>query len=501
MKNNVIKVSLLGKDVGRLVWDGTKGCAIFKFDPEFASSGPDICPVLYPKGGLERESGRPLAGLRDKAYAGLPPFIADSLPDLWGRKVYKAWLDRSGVSQDELTPVDYLQFVGKRSIGALEFEPELSAPDETRAIEMEKLVAVSKDIETDRYDFRLSAYEDDVINLLYKLGTSAGGKRPKAIIAIDYATKEIRSGQIPLPENFVYCIIKFNVADDFPFTKVEAAYYKMATASGITMMPSSLIDIAGEQHFITERFDRKAGGAKVFTQTLAAVNPSASSYEDLFRTARKLGIPQKEIDELFARAAFNFLAGNVDDHNKNFSFLMDGSGLWHISPAYDMTFTVELGNELQNYHFLPLMGKVKNISDKDLLEFARINDVRSPEKILGKVKRATEKFPSFAEECGVDAFTVKRINDYLQHLRGEETEKPFSKVEPFTLNGHSVEEVNLTRSPDGTFRLSANIDGETRRRFFKKNSDTAKDILLKGGIYMSSEDKNKLATLLVAKTD
>lgn len=501
MKSNVIKVSLSGENVGRLVWDGTKGCAIFKFDPEFASTGPDICPVLYPKGGLERESGRPLAGFRDKAYAGLPPFIADSLPDLWGRKVYKAWLDKGGVNQDELTPVDYLQFVGRRSIGALEFEPELSAPDETKAIELEKLVAVSKDIEADRYDFRLSAYEDDVINLLYKLGTSAGGKRPKAIIAIDYATKEIRSGQIPLPDNFIYCIIKFNVADDFPFTKVEAAYYRMATAAGITMMPSSLIEIGGEQHFITERFDRKAGGAKLFTQTLSAVDPSASSYEDLFRTARKLGVPQKEIDELFARTAFNFLAGNVDDHNKNFSFLMDGNGLWHISPAYDMTFTVELGNELQNYHFLPLMGKVKNITDKDLLEFARMNDVRSPDRILEKVKSAIEEFPSFAGECGVDTLTAKRINDYLQRLLGKETEKSISKVEPSTLNGHAVEEISLTRSPDGTFRLSAKIDGEPRRKFFKKNSEAAKDILLKGGVYMSSEDKKKLATLLLAEVD
>ena len=194
-------VSLFGDIVGQLVWDSTRGCAIFKFDPAFASAGPDICPVLYPKNGIERESGRPMAGFKDKAYSGLPPFIADSLPDLWGWKVYKAWLDKGGVNQDDLTPADYLQFVGKRSMGALEFEPELPAPDETRAIEMDKLVAVSKDLEADRFDFRLSLYEDNVINLLYKLGTSAGGKRPKAIIAIDYATKEIRSGQIPLPDN------------------------------------------------------------------------------------------------------------------------------------------------------------------------------------------------------------------------------------------------------------------------------------------------------------
>ena len=501
MKNNIIKVSLSGKDVGRLVWDGAKGCAIFKFDPEFASTGPDICPVLYPKGGPERTSGRPLAGFRDKTYAGLPPFIADSLPDLWGRKVYKAWLDKGGVNQDELTPVDYLQFVGKRSMGALEFEPELSAPDETKAIELEKLVAVSRDIESDRYDFRLSAYGDDVMNLLYKLGTSAGGKRPKAIIAVDCATGEIRSGQIPLPDNFVYCIIKFNVADDFPFTKVEAAYYRMATAAGITMMPSSLIEIGGERHFVTERFDRKAGGAKVFTQTLAAVNPSASNYEELFRTARKLEVPQKEIDELFARTAFNFLAGNVDDHNKNFSFLMDEGGLWHISPAYDMTFTVELGNELQNYHFLSLTGKVKSISDEDLLEFAQMNDVRNPDKILQQVKCAIEKFPSFAEECGIDALTAKRINDYLQHLLGKDVRKAVSAVEPFTLDGHAVGDVSLTRSPDGTFRLDAKIDGKPCRKFFKKNSATARAILLKGGVYMPANDKKRLAALLLPESE
>ena len=187
----------------------------------------------------------------------------------------------------------------------------------------------------------------------------------------------------------------------------------MAVDAGINMMPSSLIDIAGERHFITERFDRKAGGAKIFTQTLFAVNPSASSYEDLFRTARTLGVPQKEINELFARTAFNFLAGNVDDHNKNFSFLMDGEGRWHISPAYDMTFTVEPGNELQNYHFLPLMGKVKGITDDDLLEFARLNDVNCPGKIMQKVKDAVMKFPAYADECGIDPLTTKRINDYL----------------------------------------------------------------------------------------
>ena len=166
-----------------------------------------------------------------------------------------------------------------------------------------------------------------------------------------------------------------------------------------------------------------------------------------------------------------------------------------------MTFTVELGNELQNYHFLPLMGKVKNITDKDLLEFARMNDVRSPDKILEKVKSAIEEFPSFAGECGVGPLTAKRINDYLQRLLGKETETSVSKVEPFTLNGHAVEEISLTRSPDGTFRLSAKIDGEPRRKFFKKNSEAAKDILQKGGVYMSTEDKKKLATLLLTEMD
>lgn len=95
-------------------------------------------------------------------------------------------------------------------------------------------------------------------------------------------------------------------------------YYDMALACGIKMMPSRLITIDGRSHFITERFER-AGNEKLHIQTLAAMSPDADCYEVLMKTARLLRIPDNELADIFRIAAFNVLAANVDDHNKNFS--------------------------------------------------------------------------------------------------------------------------------------------------------------------------------------
>jgi serine/threonine-protein kinase HipA len=168
------------------------------------------------------------------------------------------------------------------------------------------------------------------------------------------------------------------------------------------MMPSRLIEIEGRQHFLTQRFDRE-NGKKVHIQTLAAMNPLADSYEDLFSVCRQLRLPANEITEQYRRMVFNVLAGNVDDHTKNFSFMMREDGIWHVTPAYDLTFTIDLhAPAYVNRHSMTIGGKNDNITYTDLIEFARANDIKNAEAIISDVQNAIDHFTEFAYTAGLN---------------------------------------------------------------------------------------------------
>jgi serine/threonine-protein kinase HipA len=178
------------------------------------------------------------------------------------------------------------------------------------------------------------------------------------------------------------------------------------------MMPSRLIEVEGISHFLTERFDRRAG-EKVFTQTLAAVNPEAYCYEDLFSTCRQLSIPQDELNELFLRMVFNILSNNTDDHAKNFSFIMEKDGSWHLSPAYDLCFILKTATAPEKRHEFSVRGKFEDITTADLLAFAAQNDIKNPAKYIEKVKEALKSFRSLASANGVAPLFIGIIESRL----------------------------------------------------------------------------------------
>ena len=200
--------------------------------------------------------------------------------------------------------------------------------------------------------------------------------------------------------------------------ETEKTWYDMATAAGITMMPSKLIEVEGTKHFLTERFDRR-DGEKIFTQTLAAINPEADTYEGLFETCRLLSIPKVEQNELFLRTVFNVLSNNTDDHAKNFSFIMDRDGSWHLSPAYDMCFILKNGTAAQKAHVFSIRGKHEDITDTDLKEFAIRNDIKNPAKYIAKVRKALSDFDNLATANGIAPFLARLMRDRLRELSPE----------------------------------------------------------------------------------
>ncbi len=497
MLNNIIKVILWGDEVGTLYWDAAKGCSVFSFNDRFVSKNLNVSPIVAPivNGNVIRKS---FLGNKDKVYQGLPEFLADSLPDHWGNLIFEQWAKQNNVSLRDLTPVDKLCFIGSRAMGAFEFQPETNIGTFDNQIQLDSLYKLARKIFLEREDVKIESDEPLTLQGLYEVGTSAGGKHPKAIIAIDKNTGDIRSGQVILPEDYEYYILKFAESDDFPFTNIEMTYYKMALAAGINIMPSKLISVEGREHFLTQRYDR-IDGKKVFVQTLAAISPDASSYESLFEVARYIGVSSAEQAELFRRLVFNIFAGNVDDHQKNFSFSMDENGSWHITPAYDVTFTTNLnGPVYERVHTMSVCGKTNDITQDELLYFAKSNGIKNAKSIIEDVATSVSTFYKSAIDCGVSVYWADKIEEYLRIIMPAEytsgmTNYIPSFIEPFvTENGVTVSDVKFHETERHDIVLYATINEVSRKHTFYKNSDQAAAISKYGANHIPEQMQKAL---------
>jgi len=488
MEKNIISVHLWDEEVGRLYWSDAHKCAVFSYNPSFVSHGLDIAPLTH---SIKDAADRPFFGNKDRLYDGLPEFIADSLPDRWGSLVFERWAEENGIRRSDITPVDKLGFIGKRGMGALEFVPAVDMNNDMKEdLNLESLYRLALKIFVERKQAYISPEKSLTMQSLYDVGTSAGGQYPKAILAINKQAREIRSGQIMQGDGFDYYILKFADGNRYPNAEIEQTYYDMALEAGIDMMPSQLICCDG-CHFLTKRFDRE-NGTKVFTQTLAAINPEAESYADLFYTARRLNIPVSEHTELYRRMVFNWMSANIDDHSKNFSFMLSKTDGWHITPAYDLTFTTNLdGMSLANHHEMSVLGKTSGITIDDLQKFAELNNIKNPMTIIEKVSDAVSKFRKFAQNNNVPEYWIDRIEEHLSHLVLSSSSASMKRYEPMTVDdyqteGKDIKNISLKENAKYEYVLTADIYGKHRRKIFKSGSEENKAIRDKGGVKMSA---------------
>ena len=499
MQNNIVKVIIWGKEVGSLFWDERRKRAVFNYHPDFVKGGLDIAPlsasIRNPRNKL------PFYGMpNDDIYSGLPAFVADSLPGRWGNAVFNAWASVNHIRASEITAVDKLSFIGKRSMGALEFEPAHEF-DKERNFHLAELYDKAMEILRGREDVTVAG-EDLTLEALYEVGTSAGGNHSKAVIAINETTGDIRSGQIMLPEGYKYYLLKFAESRYYPLTEVEMAYADMAQAAGIDMMPCRLVEVGGERHFLTERYDRK-NGQKVHTQSLAAMNPDATSYEQLMEVCVNLSLPYEEREETFRRAVFNVLTTNVDAHIRNFEFMMEQGGKWHITPAFDLTFSCfNPNNKLDEYHYLSMNGKRTGITDEDMVSFARVAKIDNPNRIIRQCVEVVKGFRDFAARYD--------ISDYWQDV----IEGHFAKMNPGLLSelhlykpstfdfvietyGIKVQNAHWEEMGNGAKRLTALLDGEEYKATVSPKSQRGKAMVADGGTKMGMEQLKKWVEALI----
>lgn len=412
----LVDVKIWGRLIGTLAWDNAMNMGVFEFANEFRYNGWDVAPLTMPLAISNRPFTFP--GNRTECFKGLPGLIADSLPDSFGDQIITEWFVRQGVPVEQITPLERLCYMGRRGMGALEYEPCKSAPqlDESTEIYIGELTRLAEDIFVRRERFRQQMFQEgsNILDIL-RVGTSAGGAKPKAIIAYNEDTNEVRSGQVKAPEGFGYWLLKFdgvtysehNSVTENPkgIGNIEYAYYKMALDCGIEMAESRLLTEGNSHHFMTRRFDRDADGNKIHMQTVAGLvhldRDQRHSYEEIFAIIRKLNLPMQSSIQLFRRMVFNVVAHNNDDHTKNFAFLMDQEGTWSMAPAYDLCYAYKAGGRWIGQHQLSLNGKQDDFTKEDLMAVGENMGIRQCKEIVEEIVEVVSHWRGYASDCGV----------------------------------------------------------------------------------------------------
>ena len=427
----IAAVNLWGRRIGAVSLAEGADVATFAYEPAFLRSQIEVAPLFMPLS----DRIYSFSGLNPESFYGLPGMLADALPDRYGHTLINAWLATQGRTPDSADAVERLCYMASRGMGALEFTP--AAGPRTRKSErvhIETLVELASEVLTNRNTLQVSFGDPDKADALREIlqvGASAGGARAKAIIAWNPATNEVRSGQVDAGDGFGYWLLKFDgvsdnrdrgLADPQGFGAVEFAYSEMAKAAGITMTDCRLLPEGGRRHFMTRRFDRTETGGKLHMQSLAALahydycSPDSYTYEQAFQVMRQLSLPMDQMEELFRRMTFNVVARNQDDHVKNIAFLMDRNGVWSLSPAYDVTWALDLTNQWLRQHQMSVNGRRKDISRADLeacAATASINATRA-RAIIDEVVATVADWPRFAEAAEVDDFMRRSIDPSLK---------------------------------------------------------------------------------------
>ncbi|HAS6020283.1 TPA: type II toxin-antitoxin system HipA family toxin [Vibrio vulnificus] len=426
--------------VGAVSFDTEKGLGSFEYDPSFVKKGVELSPIKMP---LSNRIYR-FPELDFNTFKGLPGLIADSLPDDFGNAVLNAWVASQGRSPSDITPLQRLQYTGKRGMGALEYAPatKLRSLNASQQVEIQSLVSIAQEILDSRGNFEVELKQNgqddrEAMMSLLSVGMSAGGARPKAVLAFNEDFTQVRSGQTNVPSGFTHYLMKFDgvsehnknqetFGDPLGYGAMEFVYHLMANKCGVDMMPCRLLHEGNRRHFITQRFDR-IKNSKVHVQTLNGLahidykKPGSFSYAELFGIARQLKLSAVDAEQLFKRMTFNIIARNHDDHSKNFAFMLKQDRLkkdkWSLAPAYDLAYSYKPGSKWVNSHWMSLNGKRDNFTRSDFYSLEKLSPIFNKRKIDDIIDTTIEHVSTWrqlAEEWDVPKTLIDEIQENLR---------------------------------------------------------------------------------------
>ena len=369
MKDKKLEVYYKGKPVGVLAEMKDKRIA-FRYSDDWLKAGFSVSPFSLP---LKDEVFVPKPASREY-FHGLFGVFADSLPDAWGELLLDRYLEKHGVRG--ISVLERLAYVGENGMGALEYYPPTPADFRNADMDYDLLARECTEI--------LSSRPSDKLDILFGLGGSSGGTRPKIL----------------LEEDGRDWIVKFPSSRDPAFCgRREYDYAVCAGKCGIQMAETALIPSRiCDGYFKTERFDRQDGN-KIFCVTFAGLleadyrAPSCdySTYMKLVSILTKGN--KNQLRQMYRLMCFNILTHNQDDHAKNFSFLYDENRGWYLAPAYDLTYSDTYFGE----HTTSVSWKGKNFTENDLISVGVQAGLKKAEcrSILQEIAEKTEDLDQY----------------------------------------------------------------------------------------------------------
>lgn len=434
-----MKAKLYDVEIGEIIL--VNGVPHFIFSQEYFDSHLNINPILFPKEKYCLFAGKPISFRNlSETFYGLPGFIADCLPDKFGNDLVVEWLKLQNRAPSSLNIIERLSYVGNRAIGAIEFEPsqeerDIGNIDIPSIFDIVELVLSKKTSLNEQMEKNKISRHN--VEQIISIGTSAGGARAKAIIAIDKNNKVISGTNNTNPE-FTNYLIKFDSAlnsdkeekDGSGHTNVEFAYYNMSKDCGINMSECHLLKQDKMYHFLTKRFDRYVEDGqvkKLHMITLCGILhkdfnvPRCVDYKDVFDVIDKIVPPEyvkQDKEEMFKRLVFNIFARNQDDHTKNTAFTLDARGTWRLSPFYDVTFAFNPNGQWTSKHQMSVLSYFDNkeITNNVLLELGKQVGL-DKQFCLSQIK-LTENVLKNARKYFLDAHVGQdRIDKMMKYLR------------------------------------------------------------------------------------
>lgn len=421
-KIDTLNVNIFNENIGKIAFDVERNRSFFQYNKEFLYTNryKNIFPFLIKR----INQVQIFSEYNSKTFKGLPPMIADSLPDDFGNRIFNEWMKSIGKKIGDMSPVEQLSYLSDRGMGALEYTPAKILPN-TETVNINDITKILKEILDVKKDMKNLKLNDLGLLNIFKLGTSAGGARAKVIVSENKEDNTLIPGDITSSEDYNHYLVKLNMdSDSYNREKVEFSYYQMALEAGIHMMPSKIID---NKHFATLRFDRQNGRKQhVLTVTgisgLDYLDKDSSSYENVFEVAHQINVPSGDIDKLFRRMVFNFAFHNIDDHLKNHSFIYNEKlDKWNLTPAYDVNYSLDALNKwVGAQHSLSLNKKRINITKKDLIELGEKYSVYNPEKIIKEVLAVESKWNIIAAKNKIPSVVIESIAEDFKSFNSKE---------------------------------------------------------------------------------
>jgi serine/threonine-protein kinase HipA len=354
--------------------------------------------------------------LRSQAYGGFPDYqhrlpglIADALPDGWGLLLMDRVFRKRGISP---TPLDRLAFIGERALGALSFAPPAAEELPLADLQLLELAWESQQV--------LAGKDTDTLLALVLTGGSPQGARPKALVHYDSVGERISTLPAAGGEPWM---VKFQARGEHKeVCAIENLYAQLARECELEMPATQFFDLDAKlAGFGVARFDIE-DGKRVPIHTLAGllhadIRVPSTDYTTFLRATRMLTRDAREVQKAFARAVFNVVFNNRDDHARNFAYRLGQDRRWRLSPCYDLTFSDGPRGE----HQTDVCGEGRRVTRTHLLTLASQGgiDAAAATATIEQVAEQAGRFRALAQDHPIRRATIERIASVIEANRAQ----------------------------------------------------------------------------------